>query len=123
MASSASTSAARGRPRWVMTSDAQRRATDSGAAPTPLSDHDLEAIVGRKNLERRAGAGDLLEPLRLPPDPHQVLVIGNRLVVEQAQSLRSGHLAQLDADDVARVAPVLLDRYRVSERVHGVEDH
>src|SRR4029453_17329774 len=35
----------------------------------------------------------------------------------------AGELAQLDADDVARMPPVRLDRYRVRKRVHPVEDH
>src|SRR5690349_7167669 len=123
MASTASASAASGRPRRIIANDAQRRARKSGAALTPPSDYDLEAVVGRKNLERRAGSGNVLEPACLAPDPHEMLVIGYRLVVVQAQALRSCNLAQLDADDVARMAPILFNRNRIGKGIHGVKDH
>src|SRR5947208_3372419 len=45
------------------------------------------------------------------------------LVVEEHQVLRVRHLAELDADHVARVSPVLLHRDRLRQGVHGVEDH
>ncbi|MNC85495.1 hypothetical protein D3C83_10960 [compost metagenome] len=44
-------------------------------------------------------------------------------MVKQAQAPGARHLAQLDADDVAGVTPVFLDRNRLGERVHGVENH
>src|SRR5262249_61752363 len=40
----------------------------------------------------------------------------------QTQALGVSPLAQLQADDVARVTPVLLDRCRLGERVLRVED-
>src|SRR5439155_5550947 len=45
-----------------------------------------------------------------------------RLVVKEHEMLHSRELAQLDAHHVARMAPVLLDRDRLGERIHGVED-
>ena len=50
-------------------------------------------------------------------------VVVRRLVVEEHQVLGARHLAELDADDVARVAPVGLHADRLGERVHRVEDH
>jgi len=43
-------------------------------------------------------------------------------MVKEHQVLHACHLAELDADHVARMAPVFLDRDRLGERVHGVED-
>ena len=51
------------------------------------------------------------------------LVAVRGLVVEQAEMTRPRHLAELDADDVARVPPVGPDRDGVGERIHRVEDH
>src|SRR5262245_65285093 len=41
----------------------------------------------------------------------------------QTEALGASPLARLQADDVARVPPVLLDRRRLGERVLRVEDH
>ena len=43
-------------------------------------------------------------------------------MVEHAEVPDPRHLAQLDADDVARMAPVGLDRDGVGQRIHRVED-
>ena len=50
-------------------------------------------------------------------------VVVRGLVVEEDEVLGARHLAQLHADDVARVAPVGLHADRLGERVHRVEDH
>src|SRR5437899_1104702 len=69
------------------------------------------------------GAGDFLEPARLGEERGDSLVVGDGLVVVKAQTLGARHLAELESDDVARVAPVLLDRRGLGQRVLGVEDH
>ena len=43
--------------------------------------------------------------------------------MEQAKVPHAGHLAQLDANHVARMSPILLDGDCIGEREHAIEDH
>ena len=92
------------------------------ARGAPALTGDFHSVVGGGDVQRAARARDLLERRVSASTRVDRRVVVHRLVVEQAQMARAGHLAQLDADDVARVAPVGLDRDRVGERVHRVEN-
>ena len=97
---------------------ARAPAPPTATAQSPISIPSYAAEISHAVV----AAGDLLQPSRLPQHRGDLLVVQDRLVVEQAQVAHPRHLAELDADDVARVAPVLLDGHRLGERVHGVED-
>ena len=91
------------------------------AAPGPLrparAAHD-EALRARSPCRRTPRDLDAGRSPRVISSSRRVsrrrvamlLVVEERLVVEQAQVLGARQLAQLHADDVARVPPVLLDR-------------
>ena len=75
-------------------------------------------------LERLAGARDFLVAPRFRQHAGYRLIAVDGFMMEQAQMPCTGHLAQLDGDDIARMAPVRLDRDRVGQRVHCIEyDH
>ena len=84
---------------------------------------DFQPVVGGGDAQRSFGARDLLEALRVGEHLGDRAVVAGGLVVEQAQVRGARELAQLDADDVARMTPVGLDRDGVGERVHRIEDH
>src|SRR5689334_17068306 len=87
------------------------------------SEPDFQSVVRGQDFERRAAACDFLETPGLTPDFEYFLIAEYRLVVEQAQAFGTCHLAQFDAGDIARMAPVFLHRRGVGQRIHGVEDH
>src|SRR5438132_659143 len=66
-------------------------------------------------------ASQLLEATRVLQHGFDRRIVGTGLVVEEHQVLDAGHLAELDPDDVAGMAPVSLHRGHLGERVHGVE--
>src|SRR5437879_3782083 len=118
-----SSAAPRGWPRLPQRTRTQRRSDQCSVLRPEGSESDLHAVVGRQDLRPPLGAGDLLEPARLGEERGDSLVVGDGLVVVEAQALGARHLAELESDDVARVAPVLLDRRGLGQRVLGVEDH
>src|SRR5258706_9948760 len=65
---------------------------------------------------------DLFEALRLTPQSLDGCIIVCRLMMVENEVLRPRQLAQFDASYIVRVSPILLDRYRIGERVHGVEN-
>src|SRR5206468_5737380 len=99
----------RGWPRLPQRTRTQRRSDQCIVLRPEGSESDLHAVVGRQDLHPPLGAGDLLEPARLGEERGDSLVVGDGLVVVEAQALGARHLAELESDDVARVAPVLLD--------------
>src|SRR6266567_9304344 len=89
--------------------------------PPYCSQVDFHPVVGGGDEQRLPGAGNGLQASSLGQDPVKGLVVVRRLVMEQTQMSRARHLTQLDADDVAGMSPVGLDRDGVRERVHGIE--
>src|SRR5438067_3965237 len=65
---------------------------------------------------------DRLEADRIGEDLLEHTVVICRLVVKQYQAPYPRRLRQLDRHDIARMTPILLDRDRIAERIHGVED-
>src|SRR5205085_5212900 len=77
------------------------------------SKNNVEAVVGGGDFETRVAPRDLLEAPCVAEHAGDLLVVGERIVMEQAEMLHVRHLAELDADDVAGMPPVLFHRDRV----------
>src|SRR5687767_2224546 len=92
-----------------------------GASTSRLERH-FETVVRSRHFDRMLAARDFLETLRFAPYALDGRILVGRLVMEQHEMLRVRELAQLHADDVARMPPVFLHRNRVRERIHRVED-
>src|SRR5438105_8702442 len=65
---------------------------------------------------------DRLEADGVGEDLLEHAVVISRLVMKQHESPDSRRLRQLDRHDIARMTPIHLDRDRIAERIHGVED-
>src|SRR5438876_10549044 len=84
---------------------------------------DFHSVVGGGDGERRAGPRGLVVAPRVGKYAVDRLIVGCGLVVEHAKMPRRGALAQIHADDIARMAPIRFHRDRLGERTHGVEDY
>ena len=82
----------------------------------------FETVIGRDHLDLVAAPADPLEPYGIGEDLLDHPVVIDRLVVKQREPLDPRGLRQLDRDDIARMAPILLDRHRVAQRIHCIED-
>src|SRR5438874_13816911 len=75
--------------------------------PQHPSQSDFHPVVRRAYTQRLVvAARDLREATRLGEDAVDRFVAVHRLMMEQAQLAGLSRVAELDADDVARVAPV-----------------
>src|SRR5262245_33309381 len=68
---------------------------------------DLHSVPGRRYLDGVVLASDLLEPTRLGQHRGDLRIVVSRLVVEHAEVTGLRQLAELDANHVAGVPPVL----------------
>src|SRR5215472_14150621 len=127
----ARTSKPSGRPRRPRSARAQRRSAQwarsrgVGSFILSRSERDLQAVVGGQHLHTvpRPRASDLLQPPRLSEEGGEALVVEDGLVVIEAEAAGPRELAQLHADHVTGVSPILLDRDGVGKGVLRVEDH
>src|SRR5882762_11760386 len=87
------------------------------------SELDLQTVVGDRDAQGFSCSRDFLVTQGLAPYLRDAFVVVGRFVVEKHQVFHIGKLTQLDPDYIARMAPVLLHRHGLGERVHGVEDH
>ena len=86
------------------------------------SDGQLKAVIGRDHFDLSATPADRLEPQSIGEDDLEHPVIQDRIVMEQCKPFDLCCLRQLHRNDVAGMAPMLLDRYRITERVHCIKD-
>src|SRR6266850_8034552 len=93
------------------------------AAGSRRSELDLQTVVGDRDAQGLACSRDFLVTQGLTPYLCDAFVVVGRFVVEKHQVFHIGKLTQLDPDYIARMAPVLLYRDGLGERVHGVENH
>src|SRR5207237_1047101 len=80
------------------------------------------AGLGGRDAEPLLAARPLFQALGIVQRRLDGGVVIRRLMVEQHEVLHPRELAELHADHVAGMAPVLLDRDRLGERIHRVED-
>src|SRR6516162_6249287 len=106
----------------VMLSAIEPVSKRSGHGEDLGSNGQLEAVKGGEHFDLGAAPADRLEPHRIGEDDLEHPVVEDRIVMEQCEAFDLCCLRQLDRNNVAGVAPMLLDRQRVTERVHCIED-
>src|SRR5207237_1363620 len=99
---------------------AKKRSTPTAAGPAARIAR--QAGARGRDAQRLLAARQLLKALCVAQRRLDGGIAIRRLVVKEHEVLHPRELAQLDAHHVARMAPVLLDRDRLGERIHGVED-
>src|SRR5215472_14680985 len=82
----------------------------------------FHAVESGDHLDLLAASADPLEPHRFGELVLDHPVVQKRFMVEQDEPLYLRRLRELDPDHTARMAPILLNRDRVPERIHRVEN-